>query len=142
MCGRFVQYRGIADYLDVLASDRKIVSGYDNHPIGRYNIAPCSRVNILHGVEDGLRIDPVHWGLGKRQTPGPHQRPRRNRHHRQILQTTVAQWPCFGHGRWMVRVGQRSGRPEKETALLHTLEKPGADVFCSACTSASGVRAS
>ncbi|MQT57588.1 hypothetical protein GHO41_09570 [Pseudomonas sp. FSL R10-0399] len=54
MCGRFVQYRGIADYLDVLAADRKIVSGYDNHPIGGYNIAPSTRVNILHGVEDGL----------------------------------------------------------------------------------------
>lgn len=75
MCGRFVQYRGIADYLDVLASDRKIVSGYDNHPIGRYNIAPSTRVNILHSVEDGLRIDHVHWGWapfwakGKRPDP-------------------------------------------------------------------------
>lgn len=60
MCGRFVQYRGIADYLDVLASDRKIVNGYDNHPTGRYNIAPSTRVSIIHGVEDGLRIDAVH----------------------------------------------------------------------------------
>lgn len=50
MCGRFVQYRGIADYLDVLASDRKIVNGYNNHPIGRYNIAPSTWVSILYGV--------------------------------------------------------------------------------------------
>jgi len=75
MCGRFVQSQGIADYLEVLASDRKLVSGYDNQPIGRYNIAPSTRVNILHGVSDGLRIDPVRWGWapfwakGKRPDP-------------------------------------------------------------------------
>ena len=75
MCGRFVQYQGISDYLEVLAPDRIIVSGYDNQPIGRYNVAPGTRVSILHGVNDGLRIDPVHWGWapfwakGKRLDP-------------------------------------------------------------------------
>ena len=75
MCGRFVQYQGISDYLEVLAPDRIIVSGYDNQPIGRYNVAPGTRVSILHGVNEGLRIDPVHWGWapfwakGKRPDP-------------------------------------------------------------------------
>ena len=62
MCGRFVQYQGISDYLEVLAPDRVVVSGYDNHPIGRYNVAPGTRVSILHSLDEGLRIDPVHWG--------------------------------------------------------------------------------
>ena len=62
MCGRFVQYQGIADYLKVLASDRKVVTGYDNQPIGRYNIAPSTRVSILHGEQNEPRIDSVRWG--------------------------------------------------------------------------------
>ena len=75
MCGRFVQYRGNSDYLEVLAPDRIVVSGYDNQPIGRYNVAPGTRVSILHGVAQGLRIDHVHWGWaplwakGKRPDP-------------------------------------------------------------------------
>ena len=75
MCGRFVQYQGIADYLEVLGSDRPILSGYDNQPIARYNVAPGTRVNILHGDNQGLRIDAIHWGWapfwakGKRPDP-------------------------------------------------------------------------
>ena len=75
MCGRFVQYQGIADYLEMLASDRPILSGYDNQPIARYNVAPGTRVNILLGDEQGLRIAPVRWGWapfwakGKRPDP-------------------------------------------------------------------------
>jgi len=75
MCGRFVQYQGIADYLEVLTSDRPILSGYDNQPIARYNVAPGTRVNILLGNEHGLRIDTVRWGWapfwakGKRPDP-------------------------------------------------------------------------
>ena len=75
MCGRFVQSQGISDYLEVLAPDRLVVSGYDNQPISRYNVAPDTRVSIIHGVDDGLSIDPVHWGWapfwakGKRPDP-------------------------------------------------------------------------
>ena len=75
MCGRFVQYQGVADYLKVLSTDRLVVSGYDNQPIARYNVAPSTRVNILHNQHDDLRIDPVRWGSapswakGKRPDP-------------------------------------------------------------------------
>ena len=75
MCGRFVQYLGISDYLEVLAPDRIVVSGCDNQPIGCYNVAPGTRVSILHSVDEGLRIDSVHWGWapfwakGKRPDP-------------------------------------------------------------------------
>ena len=62
MCGRFVQYQGIAGYLEVLGSDSPILNGYDNQPIARHNVAPGTRVNILHGDNQGLRIDAVHWG--------------------------------------------------------------------------------
>lgn len=75
MCGRFVQYQGLADYLRELDAEQDVVSGYDNSPVGRYNVAPGSRVLILHTAEDGLRIDPCHWGwapfwaTGKRPAP-------------------------------------------------------------------------
>lgn len=75
MCGRFVQYRGVADYLKVLGTDRLVVSGYDNHPLARYNVAPSTQVNILYNQQDDLRIDPVRWGWapfwakGKRPDP-------------------------------------------------------------------------
>ena len=75
MCGRFVQYQGMSDYLEALAPDRIVVSGYDNQPISRYNVALGTRVSILHGVDEGLRIDSAHWGWapfgakGKRPDP-------------------------------------------------------------------------
>ena len=75
MCGRFAQYQGMADYLRELEAEQDVISGYDNEPIARYNIAPTTRVLILHNVEEGLRIDPVHWGWapfwakGKRPDP-------------------------------------------------------------------------
>ena len=75
MCGRFVQYQGVADYLKVLGTDRLVVSGYDDHPIARYNVAPSTQVNILYNQQDDLRIDPVRWGWapfwakGKRPDP-------------------------------------------------------------------------
>ena len=75
LCGRFVQYQGVADYLKVLGTDRLVVSGYDNQPIARYNVAPSTRVNILHNQQDDLRIDLVRWvwapfwAKGKRPDP-------------------------------------------------------------------------
>lgn len=75
MCGRFAQYQGLADYLRELDAEQDVISGYDNVPIGRYNVAPGSRVLILHNADNGLRIDPCHWGwapfwaTGKRPAP-------------------------------------------------------------------------
>lgn len=75
MCGRFVQSRDITDYLHQLDAEQDVVSGYDHMPINRYNVAPGTRVLILHNAADGLRIDPCHWGwapfwaTGKRPAP-------------------------------------------------------------------------
>jgi putative SOS response-associated peptidase YedK len=75
MCGRFVQYEGIAIYLEELSYQGELFSGYDAVPINRYNVAPSTRVQILRGAEDGLHIDSVKWGWapfwakGKRPDP-------------------------------------------------------------------------
>lgn len=39
MCGRFVQSQGLADYLRELDAEQDVISGYDNVPIDRYNVA-------------------------------------------------------------------------------------------------------
>ena len=47
--------------MEVLAPGSLVVSGYVNQPIGRYKVAPGTNPCILHCVDEGLRIDNVHW---------------------------------------------------------------------------------
>lgn len=62
MCGRFAQVQTRADYLDVLASGLEVASGQDNVPIGRYNVAPGTRVILLNQRDGKIYMDPVNWG--------------------------------------------------------------------------------
>lgn len=64
MCGRFAQVQTRADYLDVLASELEVASGQDNVPIGRYNVAPGTRVILLNQRDGKIYMDPVNWGYG------------------------------------------------------------------------------
>lgn len=75
MCGRFVQYEGMAIFIEELSPQIDLFSGYDAQPIDRYNVAPSTRVQLLHTAEDRLHIDAVKWGWapfwakGKRPDP-------------------------------------------------------------------------
>lgn len=75
MCGRYSIYQPMDHYLKTLAPEQLIIDGYDHWPIERYNVAPTTRVEIIRPVDDGLRIDKVHWGWapfwakGKRPAP-------------------------------------------------------------------------
>ncbi|PFG58880.1 putative SOS response-associated peptidase YedK [Pseudomonas poae] len=75
MCGRFVQYEGMAIFIEELSPQIELFSGYDAQPIDRYNVAPSTRVQVLHTAEDRLHIDAVKWGWapfwakGKRPDP-------------------------------------------------------------------------
>lgn len=64
MCGRFAQVQTRVDYLDVLASELEVASGQDNVPIGRYNVAPGTRVILLNQRDGKIHMDPVNWGYG------------------------------------------------------------------------------
>ncbi|MFV8958341.1 SOS response-associated peptidase family protein [Serratia fonticola] len=64
MCGRFAQVQTRADYLDVLASELEVASGQDSVPIGRYNVAPGTRVILLNQRDGKIYMDPVNWGYG------------------------------------------------------------------------------
>lgn len=59
MCGRFAQYRGLADFLAELNSERDVISGYDNVPLARYNVAPSTRVHMLYGEVRGIHLSAV-----------------------------------------------------------------------------------
>lgn len=75
MCGRFVQYEGMAIYIEELNPQIELFSGYDAEPINRFNIAPTTSVQVLHSKEDGLHIDAVRWGWApfwaKEKRPDP-----------------------------------------------------------------------
>ena len=62
MCGRFVQHRIPWEYLERIGIVAPVVGGVDPEPINRYNVAPRSRVRVLHQDPDGLRWDLVPWG--------------------------------------------------------------------------------
>ncbi|SEJ65260.1 Putative SOS response-associated peptidase YedK [Azotobacter beijerinckii] len=62
MCGRFVQYRAAIDYLQALRSEAPLAAGIEPAPIARYNVAPHTRVLLIHEDADGLRLEPITWG--------------------------------------------------------------------------------
>jgi len=62
MCGRFAQYRIAWEYLEPIGLQLPLLGGVDPEPVNRYNVAPRSRVRILHQDPGGLRWDLVPWG--------------------------------------------------------------------------------
>lgn len=64
MCGRFTQYRTREEYLKEFADEVERQIAHDHEPIGRYNVAPGTRVLLLNQRGDKLHLDPVHWGYG------------------------------------------------------------------------------
>ncbi|MGB3254277.1 SOS response-associated peptidase family protein [Buttiauxella gaviniae] len=61
MCGRFTQIQSRDDYLEFLAEEVGIDIAYDPEPIGRYNVAPGSKVLLLNNRDDTFHLDPVVW---------------------------------------------------------------------------------
>lgn len=57
MCGRISQYRHAVDYLNQL--NLATISAPSAEPLGRYNVPPQSRVQLLHQDDDGLRMEAV-----------------------------------------------------------------------------------
>lgn len=62
MCGRFAEFRTREEYLEFLHPDVEFAGGLDGEPIGRYNVAPGTRVLLLNQRDDTLHLDPVMWG--------------------------------------------------------------------------------
>jgi putative SOS response-associated peptidase YedK len=47
MCGRFTQYNSREEYLAFLGEEAERDIPYDPEPVGRYNVAPGTRVLLL-----------------------------------------------------------------------------------------------
>ncbi len=62
MCGRFAQYDPREDYLDFLKPEVEYNGALDLEPIGRFNVAPGTRVLLLNQRGANLQLDPVMWG--------------------------------------------------------------------------------
>jgi putative SOS response-associated peptidase YedK len=62
MCGRYSMYQPMEHYLRELAPRQGVISYVEPEPVGRYNIAPSTRVPVLRGEAEGLRIDKTRWG--------------------------------------------------------------------------------
>lgn len=62
MCGRFAQAQTREAYLAFLAEKAERDIPWDPEPIGRYNVAPGTKVLLLSERNEQLHLDPVHWG--------------------------------------------------------------------------------
>lgn len=62
LCGRFAQSQTREEYLAYLADEAERDIAYDPEPIGRYNVAPGTKVLLLSERNGQLHLDPVHWG--------------------------------------------------------------------------------
>ena len=62
MCGRFSQSMTQEEYLSLLADDADRNIAYECGTIGRFNVAPGTRVLLLSECDEQLHLDPVHWG--------------------------------------------------------------------------------
>ncbi|EAV3218519.1 SOS response-associated peptidase [Salmonella enterica subsp. enterica serovar Pomona] len=62
MCGRFAQAQTREEYLAYLADEAERDIAYDPEPIGRYNVAPGTKVLLLSERDEKLHLDPVLWG--------------------------------------------------------------------------------
>lgn len=62
MCGRFAQSQTREEYLTYLSEEAERNIAFAPEPIGRYNVAPGTRVLLLSERNEELHLDPVHWG--------------------------------------------------------------------------------
>lgn len=62
MCGRFSQSMTREDYLDLLADESERDIPYDSKLIGRFNVAPGTKVLLLSKHGEQLHLDSVIWG--------------------------------------------------------------------------------
>jgi putative SOS response-associated peptidase YedK len=62
MCGRFSQSMTREDYLELIAEEAERDIPFDPEQIGRYNVAPGTKVLLLSERDEQLHLDPVYWG--------------------------------------------------------------------------------
>lgn len=62
MCGRFVMFRSMNEYVQELDPQGDLFAKVDTKPVERYNIAPSTDVQVIHTNAGKPEISAVHWG--------------------------------------------------------------------------------
>lgn len=101
MCGRFSQHQTRADYLDALSSDLPFNGALDPVPIGRYNVAPGTRVLLLNQRDGELHLDPLRWGYQPHWAKEAHRPPVINARVETAATSRMFK-PLWQHGRALV----------------------------------------
>ena len=69
MCGRFTQYRTVDEYAKALQLGL-LEGDWSNEPLARYNVAPQSRVLLLHQDDLGTHATRTQWGYAPHWADG------------------------------------------------------------------------
>lgn len=83
------------EYLTYLAEEAERDIAYDPQPIGRYNVAPGTKVLLLSERNERLHLDPVHWGYA----PGWLDKPALINARAETAATSRMFKPLWQHGR-------------------------------------------
>ncbi len=95
MCGRFSLSMTREDYLALLADESERDIPYDPEPIGRFNVAPGTKVLLLIERDEQLHLDPVIWGYA----PGWWDKPPLINARSETAATSRMFKPLWQHGR-------------------------------------------
>ena len=98
MCGRFSQSMPREDYLTLIAEEAERDIPFDPEPIGRYNVAPGTKVLLLSERDEQLHLDPVYWGYA----PGWWDKPPLINARVETAATSRMFKPLWQHGRAIV----------------------------------------
>lgn len=124
MCGRFSQSMTREDYLALLADESERDIPYDPDPIGRFNVAPGTKVLLLSERDEQLHLDPVIWGYA----PGWWDKPPLINARSETAATSRMFKPLWQHGRAICFAdGWYEWRPK--TTLLYSPGRRSADFY-------------
>lgn len=130
MCGRFAQAQTREEYLAYLAEEAERDIAYDPEPIGRYNVAPGTKVLLLCEREEQLHLDPVHWGYA----PGWWDKPALINSRVETAATSRMFKPLWQHGRAICFADDwfewKKEGDKKEPYFIH--RKDGKSIFMAA----------
>jgi putative SOS response-associated peptidase YedK len=101
MCGRFTQYEPRSHYIEALNPNIELDLAIDEVPIGRYNVAPGTRVLLLNQRNDKLHLDPVLWGYQPAWAKGSKRPPMINARVETVATSRMFK-PLFEQGRTLV----------------------------------------
>ncbi len=117
MCGRFAQAQSREEYLAHLVEAAERDIAWDPAPIGRYNVAPGTKVLLLNERDEQLHLDAVYWGYA----PGWWDKPPLINARVETAASSRMFKPLWEHGRATASPTAGLSGKRKEIQSSHTL---------------------